>query len=78
MKVVRSPSTRGVSMGSTQAKGCRARWPYFVGLRRRRTILAFPPCLDGGEGEPILPEGVVPFPRGFGFGANGDLIWPPA
>jgi hypothetical protein len=46
---------------------------YYVGLRRRRTILAFPPCLDGGEGEPILPEGVVPFPRGFGFGANGDL-----
>ncbi len=45
---------------------------YYVGLRRRRTILALPPGLDR-EGEAILPDGIVPFPRGFGFGPDGDL-----
>jgi WD40 repeat protein len=45
---------------------------YYVGLRRRRTILALPARLDQ-EGEPLLPDGVVPFPRGFGFGADGEL-----
>src|SRR5580658_8421108 len=45
---------------------------YYVGLRRRRTILALPPRLDG-EGEAVLPDGIVPFPRGFGFGPDGDL-----
>ena len=35
---------------------------YCVGLRRRRTILAPPPDLDT-EGEPLLPDGIVPFPR---------------
>jgi hypothetical protein len=45
---------------------------YCVGLRRRRTILALPPRLDQG-GEPLLPDGIVPFPRGFGFGLNGEL-----
>jgi hypothetical protein len=45
---------------------------YYVGLRRRRTVLAFPPRLDS-EGEAVLPDGIVPFPRGFGFGPNGDL-----
>jgi hypothetical protein len=45
---------------------------YYVGLRRRRTILALPPRLDRIE-EAILPDGIVPFPRGFGFGADGDL-----
>jgi DNA-binding beta-propeller fold protein YncE len=45
---------------------------YYVGLRRRRTILALPPGLDRG-GEPVLPDGVVPFPRGFGFGPDGEL-----
>jgi len=45
---------------------------YCVGLRRRRTILALPPHLDA-EGEPLLPDGVVPFPRGFGFGTGGEL-----
>src|ERR1700727_1582170 len=44
---------------------------YYVGLRRRRTVLAFPPRLDS-EGEAVLPDGIVPFPRGFGFGPNGD------
>jgi DNA-binding beta-propeller fold protein YncE len=45
---------------------------YCVTLRRRGTILALPPRLDT-EGEPLLPDGVVPFPRGFGFGGDGDL-----
>jgi hypothetical protein len=45
---------------------------YYVGLRRRRTILALPPRLDR-VGEAILPDGIVPFPRGFGFGPEGDL-----
>jgi DNA-binding beta-propeller fold protein YncE len=45
---------------------------YCVTLRRRGTILAFPPGLDA-EGEPLLPEGTVPFPRGFGFGDGGEL-----
>ena len=46
--------------------------PYYLGLRRRRTIVAFPPRLDK-EVVTVLPDGVVPFPRGFGFGAEGDL-----
>lgn len=45
---------------------------YYVGLRHRRTILALPARLDG-EGEAILSDGVVPFPRGFGFGREGEL-----
>jgi DNA-binding beta-propeller fold protein YncE len=45
---------------------------YYAGLRRRRTILALPADLLG-EGEPVLPEGIVPFPRGFGFGAGGEI-----
>jgi DNA-binding beta-propeller fold protein YncE len=45
---------------------------YYVTMRRRRDILAMPPDLDG-EGELLLPEGVVPFPRGFGFGRDGRL-----
>lgn len=45
---------------------------YYIGRRRRRTILALPPCLDRG-GEAILPDGIVPFPRGFGFGPDGDI-----
>src|SRR5580698_6767508 len=45
---------------------------YCVTLRRRGTILALPPRLDAG-GEPLLPDGVVPFPRGFGFGGGGEL-----
>jgi DNA-binding beta-propeller fold protein YncE len=45
---------------------------YCVTLRRRGTILALPPGLDAG-GEALLPDGVVPFPRGFGFGADGEL-----
>ena len=45
---------------------------YYVTMRRRRTILAMPAALDG-EGEVLLPEGIVPFPRGFGFGSDGRL-----
>jgi len=45
---------------------------YCVTLRRRGTILALPPGLNA-EGEPLLPDGVVPFPRGFGFGGGGEL-----
>jgi hypothetical protein len=45
---------------------------YYVGLRRRRTILALPARLDR-EGEPLLPDGIVPFPRGFGFGPGGEV-----
>jgi DNA-binding beta-propeller fold protein YncE len=45
---------------------------YYVGMRRRRTILALPARLDS-QGEPLLPDGVVPFPRGFGFGARGEF-----
>jgi outer membrane protein assembly factor BamB len=45
---------------------------YYVGLRRRRTILALPPGLNR-VGEAILPDGIVPFPRGFGFGPDDNL-----
>ncbi len=31
------------------------------------------PAALAGEGESLLPEGVVPFPRGFGFGPDGRL-----
>src|ERR1700761_149768 len=46
---------------------------YCVTLRRRGTILALPPRLDS-EGQLLLPVGAVPFPRGFGFGAGGQLF----
>jgi DNA-binding beta-propeller fold protein YncE len=46
---------------------------YCITLRRRGTILALPPGLDT-EGEPLLPDGAVPFPRGFGFGDRGELF----
>jgi DNA-binding beta-propeller fold protein YncE len=45
---------------------------YYVGRRRERAILALPAALDGA-GECFLPEGIVPFPRGFGFGRDGRL-----
>ena len=45
---------------------------YYIGMRRRRTILALPAALDG-EGEGLLPDDIVPFPRGFGFGQDGRL-----
>jgi DNA-binding beta-propeller fold protein YncE len=45
---------------------------YCVTVRRQRTIRAMPAALDG-EGEFLLQEGIVPFPRGFGFGHEGRL-----
>jgi DNA-binding beta-propeller fold protein YncE len=45
---------------------------YYIGLRGRRTILALPAALDGA-GDTLLPDGIVPFPRGFGFGPGGRL-----
>jgi DNA-binding beta-propeller fold protein YncE len=45
---------------------------YCVTLRRRGTILALPPRLDT-DGHPLLPDGAVSFPRGFGFGDGGQL-----
>jgi DNA-binding beta-propeller fold protein YncE len=52
--------------------GCDGR--YYVGMRRRRTILAMPAALDGAA-EPLLPDGVVPFPRGFGFARDGRRLY---
>ena len=46
---------------------------YYVGLRDARTVLALPPDLKG-SGEQVLPPGIVPFPRGFGFNADGKLF----
>jgi DNA-binding beta-propeller fold protein YncE len=45
---------------------------YYVTARLQRTIRAIPAALDR-EGAFLLPEGVVPFPRGFGFGHDGRL-----
>jgi DNA-binding beta-propeller fold protein YncE len=45
---------------------------YCVTMRRQRAIRAVPAALDG-DGEFLLPEGIVPFPRGFGFGPDGRL-----
>src|SRR5882762_6398066 len=46
---------------------------YYVGLRSKRTIMAFARKLDRA-GEYILPPHVVPFPRGFAFGHGGRLF----
>ena len=46
---------------------------YYVGLRGTRTIIALSTSLDGAV-EQVLPPGVVPFPRGFGFGQDGRLF----
>jgi DNA-binding beta-propeller fold protein YncE len=45
---------------------------YYLTMRRRRTIRVMPAGLDR-EGELLLPEGIVPFPRGFGFGRDGRI-----
>jgi DNA-binding beta-propeller fold protein YncE len=45
---------------------------YYVTARRQRTIRAMPAALDRA-GELLLPEAIVPFPRGFGFGRDGRL-----
>jgi hypothetical protein len=46
---------------------------YYVGLRAARTIMAFAPTLDG-QGDPVLPPAVIPFPRGFAFDRDGTLF----
>lgn len=46
---------------------------YYAGLRSSRTILAMPADLRS-IGEHLLPPGIVPFPRGFGFDADGRLF----
>jgi hypothetical protein len=45
---------------------------YYLTVRRRRTILAMHAALDG-QTEPLPPDRIVPFPRGFGFGPDGRL-----
>ena len=45
---------------------------YYLTMRRQRTIRVMPAALDR-EGEFLLPEGIVPFPRGFGFGRDGRI-----
>jgi hypothetical protein len=46
---------------------------YYVGARDSRTILAFSKDLMT-PATPILPSGVVPFPRGFCFSPDGRVI----
>ena len=45
---------------------------YYLAVRRQQTIRAMPAALDA-EGDYLLPEAIVPFPRGFGFGPDGRL-----
>jgi DNA-binding beta-propeller fold protein YncE len=45
---------------------------YYLTMRRRKTILALPAGLDH-VGTPLLPEGAVPYPRGFGFGPDREV-----
>jgi hypothetical protein len=42
----------------------------YVTLRRRGTVLAVGACLDD-QGTALLPDNVVPCPRGIGFGLDG-------
>jgi hypothetical protein len=46
---------------------------YFVGLRSARTIIALSTSLDAAV-QHVLPQQVVPFPRGFAFGHDGRLF----
>jgi DNA-binding beta-propeller fold protein YncE len=46
---------------------------YYAGSRGARTILAFASSLHT-KGENVLPAGIVPFPRGFTFGHDGQLF----
>jgi DNA-binding beta-propeller fold protein YncE len=46
---------------------------YYAGSRGARTILAFASSLQT-KGENVLPAGIVPFPRGFGFGHDRRLF----
>ena len=44
---------------------------YYVSARRRRTIMSMPALLNR-EPEALLPDAIVPFPRGFGFAPGGE------
>lgn len=46
---------------------------YYVGLRSEKTIAAFSPDMNGPPVR-VLPPDIVPFPRGFGFAADGRLF----
>jgi outer membrane protein assembly factor BamB len=50
---------------------------YYVGLRSRRTVMAFAPPFDSA-GEYFLPATVVPFPRGCGVGDGAIVAFDPA
>jgi len=45
---------------------------YYLTMRRQRTIGILPAGLDR-DVEFLLPEGIVAFPRGFGFGRDGRI-----
>ena len=45
---------------------------FYVTARRRRSILQISATLNS-PAQPVVPEGIVPFPRGFGFGRDGSL-----
>jgi DNA-binding beta-propeller fold protein YncE len=45
---------------------------YYAGSRRLRTVMVVPASLDG-PALPFLARGVVPFPRGFAFAADGRM-----
>ena len=47
---------------------------YYAGSRATRTILAFPADLQSA-GEAIVPSGIVSFPRGFAFAADGRFFF---
>jgi DNA-binding beta-propeller fold protein YncE len=46
---------------------------YYIGSRSARTIIALRTSLDAPV-DYVLPQRVVPFPRGFGFGHDGRLF----
>jgi hypothetical protein len=46
---------------------------YYVGSRGLRNIIGFSIDLSTPAGA-VLPSGIVPFPRGFAFGADGRLF----
>jgi hypothetical protein len=46
---------------------------YYLTLRGERTILAMPASLEGAR-EHLLSPGIVPYPRGFAFGADHRLF----
>jgi DNA-binding beta-propeller fold protein YncE len=45
---------------------------YYLTVRRQQTIRVMPAALDR-KGEFLLAQGIVSFPRGFGFGRDGRL-----